>query len=299
MCATMIMTAEELLIDSKLKKTTKEEIMTSLTKVENINTSLSIVNDVSNTRAMAKKLMETKHYQKIGEDGIFAICMAAQANGIDQRNALNGEMYYVQGRVGMAAEAMNKYIRMAGHSVSLVKLDDTGCTIRGKRKDTGDTAEITFGIEDMKSAGKNYDKNKKDMFWARALSRLKRILFPDILTKIYEKGECEDMALADAEVMDSQDVKQLYITDEQADALKQILSECSDAVKEAFPKILKKTFKADNFEQIRAEQFEEVNQMLVVRRDHYQAELAKNQTKTESLLVEVVDAATGEVVDAN
>lgn len=279
--------------------------MTALTKVENINTSLSIVNDVSNTRAMAKKLMETKHYQKIGEDGIFAICMAAQANGIDQRNALNGEMYYVQGRVGMAAEAMNKYIRMAGHSVSLVKLDDTGCTIRGKRKDTGDTAEITFGIEDMKSAGKNYDKNKKDMFWARALSRLKRILFPDILTKIYEKGECEDMAIADAEFAEAEnavkqvDVKQIYITDEQEDELNKILDECSAAVKKAFPKILTTTFKALYMENLRPEQFEEVKQMLVVRRDHHQKEMAKNQIKTPEVSIEIVDAATGEVVDVD
>jgi|HubBroStandDraft_2_1064218.scaffolds.fasta_scaffold00031_46 arsenate reductase-like glutaredoxin family protein len=271
--------------------------MTALTKVENINTSLTIVNQVANNRAMAKKLMETKHYQKIGEDGIFAICMAAQANGIDERNALNGEMYYVQGRVGMSAEAMNKYIRMAGHSVSLVKLDDNGCTIRGKRKDTGDIAEITFGVEDMRSAGKNYDKNRKDMFFARALSRLKRILFPDILTKIYEKGECEEMAKADAELIEAETeyVKQLYITDDQASELCHILSECSDAVKEAFPKILKTTFKVSDLDQLKPEKFDEVKQMLIVRRDHHQKELAKNQ----DVVVEKVNEETSEVANAD
>ncbi len=277
--------------------------MTALTKVENINTSLSIVNDVTNTRMMAKKLMETKHYQKIGEDGIFAICMAAQANGIDQRNALNGEMYYVQGRVGMAAEAMNKYIRMAGHSVSLVKLDDNGCTVRGKRKDTGDTAEITFGVDDMKSAGKNYDKNRKDMFFARALSRLKRILFPDILTKIYEKGECEDMALADAEFVEAEnavkqlDVKQLYITSDQIDELKALLEKCSPEVNKNGASVLKKKFKISDFDQLPSEKFDEMKEMLVLRMEHYQKELAKNQSKTPEISIEIVDAQTGEVVD--
>lgn len=274
--------------------------MTALTKVENINDGLSIVNDVANIRDMAKKLMETKHYQKIGEDGIFAICMTAKANGIDQRNALNGEMYYVQGRVGMSAEAMNKYIRMAGHSISLVKLDDTGCTIRGKRKDTGDTAEISFGVDDMKSAGKNYDKNRKDMFWARALSRLKRILFPDILTKIYEKGEIDEMALADAEVLQSKsdsevlqirDVKQLYIGTDKAIELSAIFTQCSAYFQKNFMEYLKKRFDSELLDDIPESEYENIKQMLCTSRDNYQAKKAKSEMK--------VDEETGEVMDAD
>lgn len=273
--------------------------MTSLAKVENINTSLSIVNQVASNRAMAKKLMETKHYQKIGEDGIFAICMAAQANGIDERNALNGEMYYVQGRVGMSAEAMNKYIRMAGHSVSLVKLDENGCTIRGKRKDTGDIAEISFGIDDMKSAGKNYDKNRKDMFFARALSRLKRILFPDILTKIYEKGEVEDMARADAELIEAEaeDVKQLYINTDQAIELSSLLVKCSPEVQKNFGDYLKMKFKIDMLDHLPEGEFEKHKAMLCLRKDEYQKELAKKQDKSEAVLAENIE--TGEVENAN
>ncbi len=163
-----------------------------------------IIHDIEKMKDMSKKLMQTKHYQKMGEDGIFAIGMMAKSIGMPVMEALNGELYYVQGRVGMSAESMNKKIRQAGHSITVKQLNDKGCVLLGKRCDTGDTAEISFMREDATRTGKlgTYEKNLLDMFFARALSRLKRILFPDICTKVYEKTECEDIAVDEKKTID-------------------------------------------------------------------------------------------------
>ena len=263
--------------------------MSALTKIENINTpTFDVLGDLEKTRVLAKKLMETKHYQKIGEDGIFAICMMAKANGIDQLAALNGEFYYVQGRVGMAAEAMNKYIRLAGHSISVKRLDDTGCVLVGRRKDTGDVAEIIYNLDDMKSAGKNYDKNKKDMFFARALSRLKRILFPDILTKVYEKSEIDDMARQDAETLD---IKPLYIADSvqyisnaEAKALDDLLNQCPEKFKINFLKRLSEKYSIHGVDKIPSTDYSALFQIVETRVRDMQLANAEMEIKTESVV---------------
>jgi hypothetical protein len=257
--------------------------MQALTKVEPLQ--IDVCDNIQRTKELARKLMETKHYAKIGEEGIFAICMYAESNGIPKLEALNGELYYIQGKVGVSAECMNKHIRKQGHSVSVKVLDDKGCTLVGKRKDTGDVAEVSFTYEDMKRAGKNYEKNLLDMYFARALSRLKRILFPDILTKVYEKGETEDIVRQEAEDLN---VKQLYtveaedqkkdpITIQQAIELNQILQECSDSVKTRFNEFLKNSLSVNCVEDMPAEKYATVKKGLVKERNSYQKELAEKE----------------------
>ncbi len=261
---------------------------------------LDITDNVEKTKELAKKLMLTKHYQKIGEDGIFAICMVAQANDINQLDALNGELYYVQGRVGMSAEAMNKYIRKAGHSISLKSLTDQGCTVIGKRKDTGDIAEITYGVDDMRSAGKNYDKNKKDMFFARAISRLKRILFPDLLCKIYEKSEIDEIARDEKEASElnfsssgQSNVKQLYtpsfIEEEKPidimpmDKVIELLTlynQCSDEYKATLNDFMEKKYKSKKFEDIPADQYDKLKKPLLMKSEEYQKKLYEDEVNT-------------------
>ena len=255
--------------------------MTALTKIENFSPVLDVCDDVEKMRQMAKKLMESKHYQKIGEDGIFAIGMTAKSWGMPIIDALNGELYYVQGRVGMSAEAMNKRIRMAGHSITLKRLDENGCVLVGKRKDTGDTAEISFTGEDMRSAGKDYSKNRKDMFFARAISRLKRVLFPDIGTKVYVKEEIDEILAEeklhqiDAEIAN---VKPLYIETisiAQAIELANIFNQCSDTVKTNFMSFLKTKFNIEVIDDIPSNEFDKIKDMLVKRRDDYQKQLVE------------------------
>lgn len=256
--------------------------MSAITKVENIQDhSMEImINDVEKMQNMAKKLMASKHYQKMGEDGIFAICMAAKSNGISVTDALNGELYYVQGRVGMGYEAMNKYIRLAGHSVMIKHLDDKSCTLIGKRKDTGDTAEITFDVNDAKRAGKTYDKHPKAMLFARALSMLKRFLFPDVLTKIYEKGELEDIS----NEVQFTDIKPLYVSEEkntisssQAIELSELLNQCDAEVKKNALKFITDKFKIELIDELPESEFERYRAMFAMRAAENQKKLAEQE----------------------
>lgn len=217
---------------------------------------VDILASLGEIETLTKVLMKTKHYEKIGPDGIFAMCMVADGIGMPRIDALNGELYYTQGRVGMGYEAMNKYIRSRGHSVQVKVLDDKCCTLVGKRKDNGDTAELTYTMEDARRAGKSYDKYPKSMLFARCLSMLKRFLFPDVCTKVYVKEELEDFK--DDEAIEARvtpsDIKRIAdetqeptITADQREKLCQLLEKCDAGFKERVHKYLNK----QGFEELR------------------------------------------------
>lgn len=258
-----------------------EIIMTALVKNEGFDEN-NLFGDIEKMQMMAKKLMISKHYQKIGEDGIFAIGMMAKTLGMPVLEALNGELYYVQGKVGMSAEAMNKRIRMKGHSVTVKRLDENGCTLIGKRGDNGDTAEISYTIEDMKSAGKNYEKNRKDMFFARCLSRLKRILFPDVCTKCYEKSELEDIS-EETQIGNLQNQEEsTAITTAQAIELNNLLKDCDPQVQKNAMQFIKDKFNIELIDELPSSEFEKYKTLFIMRRDEYQKKLAEaemNNTK--------------------
>jgi hypothetical protein len=152
-----------------------------------------IITDIKNTQEMCRLLMNAPHYKRMGVEGVCAIVEKAKSIGISPLEALNGGMYYVQGKVELTSGMMNQLIRMNGHSITKDKRsDDSVCILHGKRKDNGDTWVESFSIEDAKKAGiyKNqWIKYPKDMLFARALSRLARQLFPDIIKGCYVQGE--------------------------------------------------------------------------------------------------------------
>ncbi len=145
----------------------------------------SMLMDIENMQKMANKLMQSKHYQAMGEAGIFAIVQKAKSLGINPLEALNGSLFYVNGKVGMSTEMMACLIRQAGHSVCKdAKSDNSVCILHGKRRDTGDTWTVRFSMEDAKRAGldKNmYLKYPGVMIYNRCMSMLARQLFPDVI----------------------------------------------------------------------------------------------------------------------
>jgi hypothetical protein len=145
----------------------------------------AVLNDIDTMQKMSQKLMQSKHYQAMGEAGIFAIVQKAKSLGINPLEALNGGLYYVNGKVGMSTEMMACLIRQAGHSISKdPKSDNNICILHGKRRDTGDTWTIRFSMDDAKKAGiakHMYDKYPAIMLYNRAMSTLARQLFPDII----------------------------------------------------------------------------------------------------------------------
>lgn len=160
--------------------------------------------DIENMQQAARKLLQTKHYQALGEAGIFAVIQKAKAVNLDPMEALNGGLYFTNGKVGMAAETMNRLIRSKGHSITKdSKSNDNICILHGKRGDTGDTWTESFSIEDAKRAGIYKDttpwgKYPRNMCFNRALSNLARQLFPDVIGGCYEIDELKSFAEAPA-----------------------------------------------------------------------------------------------------
>lgn len=154
-----------------------------------------MIDDIQETRVLVESLLKTKHYQRLGPEGIFAIIQKAKATNVNPLDALNGGMYYVQGKVEMSAFMMNQLIRQAGHSISKdQQSDDAVCILHGKRADTGDTWTEIFSINDAKRAGiyregTGWTKYPRNMLFARALSNLARMLFPDVIRGCYVEGE--------------------------------------------------------------------------------------------------------------
>ena len=162
------------------------------------NTDIMI--DIEQTQVAVRKLLQTKHYQALGEAGIFAIIQKAKSLKVNVMDALSGGLYFTNGKVGMSAEMMNTLIRSHGHSiVKDPKSNDTVCILHGKRQDNGDTWTESFSIQDAKRAGiynekTPWGKYPRNMCFNRALSNLARQLFPDVIKGCYEIDELKSFS---------------------------------------------------------------------------------------------------------
>lgn len=155
--------------------------------------------EVQQMQKLCDMLMTTKHYQKLGQDGVFAIVAKAKSLNVDPLDALNGGLYYVQGKVGMSTEMMAYLIRQQGHSISKdPKSDDKIVILHGKRADNGDTWTVSFSWQDAIRAGlaKNmYERYPQIMLYNRAMSMLARQLFPDVIKGAgYTHDELKEIA---------------------------------------------------------------------------------------------------------
>jgi len=175
--------------------------------------------ELEDTNKMCEQLLKTKYYNDIGQTGVFAIIQTAKSLGINPIQALQGGLYYFKGRIEMSARMMGALIRSRGHSFTISKIDDSTCTINGKRIDSKDSMAATFTITEAKKAGiyKNtWVSYPQDMLYARTLSRLARRLFPDIIGNCYVEGEIntdkdlhaiECNAIAESPVIEKKDVR--------------------------------------------------------------------------------------------
>lgn len=156
----------------------------------------SALQEVKQTRQLVAELMQTPHYAKMGEAGIFAVVEMAKMLGIPPLHALNGALYHVKGRIEMGSSTMNQLIRQKGHSITKdPKSNDSICILHGKRADNGDTWTASFSMEDARRAGLTgmaWKTYPQDMLFARALSRLARQLYADVIRGCYVEGEIRD-----------------------------------------------------------------------------------------------------------
>lgn len=111
----------------------------------------------------------------------------------------------IKGTPSMKAEGRLALIRRAGHSVTF-DANDKRCIAKGKRRDTGDEATVTYTIEDAKKAklaGKDvWQQYTEDMLFNRAISRLSRRLFSDVFMGLSYAPE-EVASFAAPELLDT------------------------------------------------------------------------------------------------
>jgi len=154
--------------------------------------------EIEETNKMCALLMKTPHFEKMKQEGIFAIIQTAKSLNLDPIQALQGGLHIVNGKVEMGSRMMGALIRSKKHSITRdSRSNDSICILHGKRADTGDCWTESFSIEEAQTAG-IYNRSTvwktypRDMLYARALSRLARQLFPDVIGNCYVEGELKD-----------------------------------------------------------------------------------------------------------
>lgn len=154
-----------------------------------------LTTEIQEIKGLCEILMTTKHYASIGQTGIFSIIQKCKYMNIDPLEGLNGGMYFVNGKVEMSSILMCAQIRNKGHSITCSENTDQVCILKGTRKDNGDTWTVSFTMEHAKRAGllgKDPWKKYPDiMLYCRALSKLARQLFPDVIGNCYIQGEID------------------------------------------------------------------------------------------------------------
>jgi hypothetical protein len=201
--------------------------------------------EITAIEVMAKQAVESKFIEKLGGfAGAFSIAMYARELNVPIMSALFGGFSNIMGKITIAPQLMNAMIRRAGHKLK-IDSNDQRAIISGTRKDTGETCEVSFSVEDARKAGLfkpngGWEKYPSDMCFARALSRLARRLFPDVIGMAYVEGELED-----AEVEESKE----ETIDSEADEQKKKadLSDACMAFKEKFRSIENMDYDLNDF----------------------------------------------------
>lgn len=158
--------------------------------------------EIKGIEVLAKYACESKFFKKLGElPGIFSIMMYAKEIGVNPMQAVMGGMYSIDGKIELSSRLLNLLIRKNGHKLKIIISNDEICTIEGTRKDTGESCTVSFSIKDAKSAGifrssGPWEKYPSDMCFARAISRLSRRLFPDVIGTSYVEGEIEEIEVS-------------------------------------------------------------------------------------------------------
>lgn len=195
--------------------------------------------DLAQKKKIYEMVCQTPGYSKIPKEGIWPVMQMADSLGISYASAFGGGLYFVRGNIEMSSKLMNHLIRSRGHSVRLdPKSDDKVCILHGKRADNGDTWTVDFSIDEAKRAGllsnPSWGKYPKDMLFARALSRLARQLFADVIGGCYIEGEIDitktpeiaekpELAEAECEIEEKYEKEEEKITLEHLEQLNQML----------------------------------------------------------------------------
>lgn len=171
---------------------------------------------------MAETAVSSKMYKGIGEKaGVMMIMLSARELGISPMQALNGGLNIINGKVEISARMMNALIRRSGHKIVVQEFNEKRCMITGQRCDSGEQQSCTFTIEEAQKAGLvkpggGWTKWPKDMLFARALSRLARQLFSDVIGIGYVEGEIQ---ASDAQIIMPEQIQETEVIEDETEFL--------------------------------------------------------------------------------
>lgn len=143
-------------------------------------------------------------------EAMLAAVLMGKELGLGPMQSMN-MLDVIDGKPSLSAELMNARIRQAGHSLTATELSDKACTLLGRRGDNGDEMTYTFTDAMASRAGltgkSNWKKYPEAMLWARAVSQLARMLFPDVFAAMHaytadELGSDVDAPTVNASTVD-------------------------------------------------------------------------------------------------
>ena len=125
---------------------------------------------------------------------IMACIQTGRELGLGDLEALRS-INVIDGRPSLSAELMVKLVRRYGHSI-VGKSGEGVATVTGRRADNGDEMTVEWTLAMATRAGlvtkDNWKKYPEAMLWARAVTQLCRMLFPDCLRGLsYTSDEVE------------------------------------------------------------------------------------------------------------
>jgi hypothetical protein len=274
----------------------------SLMTQDDFSRQLSELDKIQET---CKNLLATKHYQKLGEEGIHAVIARAKALNIHPFEALNGGFHVVNGKVGMSTEMMAALVRQRGHSIKKDPKSNSECVIlHGKRADNGDEWTCKFDKEDAMAAGlwggATWKKYPQVMLYNRCMSMLFRQLFPDLslgagyvedeLKEITRTGEYQNLPpLAECEVKNVEKKEEPKSSQKQIEKISMTeLNAFCDVLKECSPQYIK-----DVDDKLKEQG---INEYFNIPKDLYEKLLPHAiRSKTKFKSQQMIDAQTGEL----
>ena len=137
---------------------------------------------VRQSEILAQSTVIPAAYRRKGAD-IVAAGLAGRTYGWDVMTSMR-QFHVIEGTASLRPESMLGLVRQAGHSVT-VEVQPEGAVAHGTRADTGDEHSASFTMDDAGAAGladkRNWKQYRDAMLTWRAVAKLCRVLFPDVV----------------------------------------------------------------------------------------------------------------------
>lgn len=170
------------------------EIMPTNHQVDTIeNYTKGLQEKLNFAQLMLNTKMVPAHFKSPAD--ILAAILYGQELGFSPMQSLQS-VTVIQGKPALDAYSLKAKILQAGGIIKTIRWDNQICELKGVR---GDWEEIVnYTIEDARIAGlagkDNWKRMPKEMLYARAVSKLGRNQWADVLKGFYTKEEMQDVS---------------------------------------------------------------------------------------------------------